>query len=541
MEYDAVLIHPPAIYDFREKVIFSGPIAYTAAESTEQFIIPSIGILSIADYLDRNGYRVIVDNLGERMVDSEDFDVREHIRNLSARVYAVGLHWCVHCQGAIEIARLCKELHPDAMVILGGLTSTVFHQEIIEKYEFVDAVIRAEAEKPFLQLMRALDCHEKLNNVANLTFREEGKVISMPLMEPSTDLDEFEFTRLDLLEPKRAVFGPGWPAHWIIPVCRGCSYNCVACGGSASCYKTYLGMKKPAFRSPEKIADDIRKLIKQGIQYVFLCQDPRMGGKDYWEKLVRMLQKARFRNVHLSMDLFRPLDESEGKEISKIDTPVAFNISPESCSDTVRHDHGRPYNNDGLFKTIEICNKYNIPLGVYTMIPLVTDTAETIKDNWKLWEKICSMGEKAKGNSPVSPLHYVFGQMILLDPGSLAFNSPEKYGYHLLFNNLEDYIQGMSLPSWHQWISFETMFLNRDEITKLIIDSIECSTKLREKYGLYSEKMALKQNFRFVTASRLAINEVNRLTDIQDEEEKLKRLKDFDEDLNNRLHSILEQ
>jgi hypothetical protein len=131
--------------------------------------------------------------------------------------------------------------------------------------------------------------------------------------------------------------------------------------------------------------------------------------------------------------------------------------------------------------------------------------------------------------------------MILLDPGSLAFNSPEKYGYHLLFNNLEDYIQGMSLPSWHQWISFETMFLNRDEITKLIIDSIECSTKLREKYGLYSEEMALKQNFRFVTASRLAINEVNRLTDIQDEEEKLKRLKDFDEDLNNRLHSILEQ
>ena len=38
------MIHPPAIYDFREKTIFPGPIAYTVGESTEQFVIPSIGM-----------------------------------------------------------------------------------------------------------------------------------------------------------------------------------------------------------------------------------------------------------------------------------------------------------------------------------------------------------------------------------------------------------------------------------------------------------------------------------------------------------------
>jgi hypothetical protein len=51
MGYDVVLIHPPAIYDFREKAIFPGPIAYTVGESTEQFMIPPVGMLSIADYL----------------------------------------------------------------------------------------------------------------------------------------------------------------------------------------------------------------------------------------------------------------------------------------------------------------------------------------------------------------------------------------------------------------------------------------------------------------------------------------------------------
>ena len=172
MGYDVILIHPPAIYDFREKAIFPGPIAYTVGGSTSQFIMPSVGILSIADYLSRNGYNVVVDNIGERMVSSVSFDVKKYIAELSAEVYAIELHWCVHSQGAIEIARLCKELHPDAMILLGELTATVFHEEIVRKYEFVDAVIRGEAEKPFLTLMRSLEGHQSLDEVPNLTFRD---------------------------------------------------------------------------------------------------------------------------------------------------------------------------------------------------------------------------------------------------------------------------------------------------------------------------------------------------------------------------------
>jgi radical SAM superfamily enzyme YgiQ (UPF0313 family) len=63
---------------------------------------------------------------------------------------------------AIEIARLCKKLHPDSIVVLGGLTSTVFHEEIIRKHEFIDAVIKGEAEKPFVSFMEMLDHKQRL-------------------------------------------------------------------------------------------------------------------------------------------------------------------------------------------------------------------------------------------------------------------------------------------------------------------------------------------------------------------------------------------
>jgi hypothetical protein len=121
MEYDAILIHPPATYDFRVRARFPGPIAYTVGESTSQFMIPSVGILSIAGYLDSHGYKVIVDNLSERMLKSEEFDVEEHIKNMYARYLPSVFTGAYISQGAIEIAKLCKKLHPESKVYWEGL------------------------------------------------------------------------------------------------------------------------------------------------------------------------------------------------------------------------------------------------------------------------------------------------------------------------------------------------------------------------------------------------------------------------------------
>ena len=137
------------------------------------------------------------------MINSTIFDVRQYLKKLSARIFAVGLSFQQHSQGALEIARLCKKYHPHSLVVAGGLTATVFHQEIMEKYPFVDAVIRGEAEKPFLQMLRSLEKSEQLTDTPNLTYRTTGGDIrTTPLLPASDDLDEFEYTRFDLIQPK---------------------------------------------------------------------------------------------------------------------------------------------------------------------------------------------------------------------------------------------------------------------------------------------------------------------------------------------------
>ena len=537
MNYDVILIHPPAIYDFREKVLFPGPLGYTVRESTDQFIIPPVGMLSIAEYLERHGYRVKVDNVGERMVSDSGFDAAGHIKELSAKVIGIDLHWCLHSQGAIELARACKEAHPEAMVLLGGLTSTVFSEEIIQKYDFIDAVIRGEAEKPFLELMKGLEQNDKLDEVPNLTFRNrEGKVRVNTMMEPAETLDEYEYTRLDLIEPQKIIYRDDKGGRWFIPVCRGCSYNCATCGGSRYSYKTYLAREKPAFRSPEKIAEDIEKLSKQGVTSVFLFQDPRMGGKEYCAKLFAALRSKKSTGVNISMELFGPANEEYLKQIASAGLPIVLSISPESCCDGVRKEQGRKYGNEELFATLRLCKKYNIPIGVFSMIALGDDTPKTVKDTWKIWEQICIINEEGSGKSPV---HHAFGPMILLDPGSPAFDYPESHGFRLRFKNLEEYIAGMSLMAWHQWISYETKYLNRETIAKLIMDSIEYSIDLREKFGLFSGHDASSRKLRFVTINKMVMDVVNQVMEIEDEEERFEAVSAFKEELDEALGKLV--
>ncbi len=69
--YDVVLIHPPAMFDFRKRTLFPGALATV---DHIQYNKVAVGVLSIADYLDRNGYNVIIDNLADRMINDKDFN-----------------------------------------------------------------------------------------------------------------------------------------------------------------------------------------------------------------------------------------------------------------------------------------------------------------------------------------------------------------------------------------------------------------------------------------------------------------------------------
>ncbi|HEX79110.1 MAG TPA: TIGR04190 family B12-binding domain/radical SAM domain protein, partial [Dehalococcoidia bacterium] len=110
---DLVLLHAPHVYDFRKKTILHGPVSDLVPPSPVFEMYP-LGLASIAEYLERNGYRVRIVNLAVRMLKNKNFDADAFIKKLNSPVFGIDLHWLVHCHGAIEVARLVKKHHPQA-------------------------------------------------------------------------------------------------------------------------------------------------------------------------------------------------------------------------------------------------------------------------------------------------------------------------------------------------------------------------------------------------------------------------------------------
>ena len=248
-------------------------------------------------------------------------------------------------------------------------------------------MIRGEAEKPFLDFLNALEKRSKPISVPNTTIREDnGKVSLDKPKKPELDIDQLEFTRIDLLEPKRAFFNPTMPPHFSIPICRGCVYDCVTCRGSSYIYRTYLNRERPSFRSPEKICENLEKLSEQGVKTVFLFQDPRMAGSDYCERLVKSLRSASLSPTNISIELFEPVDKNYLKRLASIGIPLTLTISPESGVNEVRMLQGRRYSNRDLFKTMEalLGHRDSMRLVVFFMLGLASETEETAKETVRL-------------------------------------------------------------------------------------------------------------------------------------------------------------
>jgi B12-binding domain/radical SAM domain protein len=511
--YDVILIHPPAVYDFRHTPLFPGALGRTA--EAVQFNKVPVGMLSIAEYLDRHGYRVVVDNLCDRMVTVPGFDVEEHLRSLSSPIFGIGMSFQQHAQGALEIARLCKELHPGSLVVMGGLTATCFHEEIIEKYGFVDAVVRAEAEKPLLELVRAYQKNGRLTPTPNLTYRsQEGEVRVTPLMEASRDLDDFDFTRLDLLEPKTSVYIPGSANRWSLVVCRGCAYDCTICGGSAYSYRKNFGMPRPAFRSPAKLVADIKRLVEQDVRHIGLYQDPRMAGQAYWEELRDLLIKEKPQFERLSIDLLVPADEAFIRDVARISRNVILHLCPDTGSDAVRGKLGRGYSNEQVLETIKLCLKYRIPVTNFFSVGLAGETETEMRETWNLWAQLEALNAAALARGSFQDIDEsiaIGGQVlgpIVLDPGSRAFDNPEECGYKLLYKNLEEYVEALSQPSWHQWLNYETPLHDKRAIVAMILESMDFVIDQREASGFYGGPEAHYERCR-VEADRVVVGVID--------------------------------
>ncbi|HKN09957.1 MAG TPA: cobalamin-dependent protein, partial [Pseudomonadota bacterium] len=194
---DLLLLHAPSVYDFRKKAILYGPVSDLVPSSTVFEMYP-LGFLTIASYLHDRGMKVRIVNLALRMMNSRRFDVPSFLARQKPKAVGIDLHWLPHAHGALEVARIVKELHADVPVIMGGLSSSYFHRELIG-YPQVDFVLRGDStEPPLHRLLLALQSSAPLGDIPNLTWKDAAGIHVNPLSFVPMSLDYVDL-RPDLM------------------------------------------------------------------------------------------------------------------------------------------------------------------------------------------------------------------------------------------------------------------------------------------------------------------------------------------------------
>ena len=528
---DFVILHPPSVYDFRRGLKLYGPVS-EVVPSTPIFEMYPFGFATIASFLQQEGFRTRIVNLALRMMNDPSFDAETFIASLHPQAFGIGLHWLCHAQGALETAKLVKRQHPDVPVIMGGFSASYYHEELIE-YPEVDYVLSGDStERPLSQLLTALRDGTDPDEVPNLTWRDgEGKVRVNPLSHvPETvglrPIDQAFMVRTVLRDRDLAGYLPF--RDWLeFPMgagitCRGCTHNCITCGGSEYAFQRYLGREKPAFRPPEALADDVRNIRGLGKGFLIVVGDIRQAGMDYAR---RFLDSVAVLRDPITLELFTPASEDFLRQVGEAMPNFALEISLESHDPVVRQAFGKHYSNEAVERTIEAafaagCKRVDI----YFMIGLPKQTRQSVRDTVAYCEELLERyGEEGRVHPFISPL------APFLDPGSLAFEQPERYGYRIFHRTLEEHRRALLQPHWRDVLNYETKWMTREDI---VLSSYEASLELNRiklRHGLMSAEEVAQAEERTTKALEL-IELLDHLA--EGDQEKLEELRPQMEEIN---------
>ena len=483
---DLVLLHPPSVYDFRKEAIMYGPVS-DLIPSSPVFEMYPLGFLTMTNYLESRGMKVRIVNLALRMMNDPGFDVPKFLSKLKPKAFGIDLHWLPHAHGALEIARLAKQCHPEIPVIFGGLSASYYHDELI-RYPQVDFVLRGDSvEPPLHSLLLCLRGDGPLEDVPNLVWKEQGEVQVNTFNCFSTDMDYVD------LAPERMVrmvmryrdlqsvlpFNGWWqnPITAVFTV-RGCVHECVTCGGSGHASGLLSQRNQPAFRSPLNLVKNISDVCRISRGPIFLVGDLLQAGDDYVRETLVHLAEARLTN-EIVFEVFGMPDPEYLRSINRSVKNWSLELSPESHDEEVRrHQDSQVFytNNEMEAVIAEALSLGCHRLDVFFMIGLSGQTCESVMKTIGYCERLFRSYDRRLSCfiSPMGPF---------LDPGSHGFEHPEKYGYRLFAKTLEEHRRLLLQSTWGEILNYETEWMSRDEMVEVTYDAAEALNTMKLRYG----------------------------------------------------------
>jgi len=188
--------------------------------------MPNHGIASVGGNIDEEHEVYLIDLIRKRRA------IKKYLTRTIERIKPdlIGLSamaW--QYDTCVRIARLLKELRPEAKIVIGGYHATLMSEEIGNSPEarWIDFMIRGEGEEACRRLVNSLDGRDDLAAIPSLSYKKNGGFVHNPRGE-NLDLNTI---KLPIRDKRRLT----WGYHLIhskvelVETSRGCTRACNFC------------------------------------------------------------------------------------------------------------------------------------------------------------------------------------------------------------------------------------------------------------------------------------------------------------------------
>jgi len=187
---------------------------------------------------------------------------------------------CTTYPPTVAITRRLRRLLPRVRIVVGGHNATFVAAATLERYPWIDAVVRGEGEITFRELVAAWAGGNDAAGVAGVTWRAPTGIVDNPDRQLVPCLDALPLPDYGLLPPLAAYRDAcGLPrAIAILEVGRGCPHRCVYCSESS------LWRRRTRTYSVDRLAAEMRRLRDgHGAECFLLAYDQFTADRSFVE------------------------------------------------------------------------------------------------------------------------------------------------------------------------------------------------------------------------------------------------------------------
>ena len=248
-----------------------------------------LGLAYLGAVSEKAGHKVTVIDCQAEKLTPESF--RERIAQTPSDIIGVTATTLLY-KSAMKLISIAKEVHPQAVTVLGGSHGTFWDENALKEYPALDIVVRKEGELTLTELSEKIEDKTSFNDVLGITYKSRSKIIRNPDRPFIEDLDSLPFPAHHLLPLENLKHN----GKIIFPLVssRGCVYWCDFCSTVRMFGRGYR------MRSPKNVVDEMQFIHdKYGIDQVTFYDDAFSVDRN---RVVKICKELHARHLNLKWD-----------------------------------------------------------------------------------------------------------------------------------------------------------------------------------------------------------------------------------------------